>query len=115
MRGGGRTGRPRGTGLPASDLAGRNDNVRVLIHLPDHLAAALRTRAELPLTGHLRVALTRYLKRRDRPAPRDDLALGPGRQVWLPRALVEQIEREHGVARREGAILAAVAAYVAAR
>jgi hypothetical protein len=112
-------GRPRGTGTPAEALAGRNGNVRILLHLPVVHAAALRARAELPLTGHLRVALARLLEqpRARRPAlPEvDAIGSGPGRQVWLPRAMVGEIERAYGVARREAAILAAVAAYLGAR
>jgi hypothetical protein len=106
-------GRPRGSVVPVAEIADRNGQVRVLVGLPERLAAALAARPEMPLACHLRVALLRALAAHPRPALLHDIDYGPRLQVRLPRELLQQIEEAYGVEAREAAIITAVAAHVA--
>ncbi|MCC6557498.1 MAG: hypothetical protein IT372_31490 [Polyangiaceae bacterium] len=110
-----RRGRPRGTVAPVAEIADRNGQVRVLVGLPERLAAALQERAEMALACHIRCALLRALHAGPRPSLLDVIDYGPRLQVRLPRELLEQVEQAYGVAEREAAIITAVAAYVGGR
>jgi hypothetical protein len=97
------------------NLADRNGKIRVLVGLPQDMADALAARPELPVAAHLRVAVTQALQACRRPELLEDIDYGPRLQVRLPRELLEQIEQAYGVARREAAIITAVAAYLGRR